>query len=69
MNNTMSTILKIIASIIIIVGLYMGIRYVGAVVHYACAVPEEDCPPPFKGLGDLAFIMTGGNLVPWWTKN
>jgi hypothetical protein len=47
----------------------MGIRYVGAVVHYACAVPEEDCPPPFKGLGDLAFIMTGGNLVPWWTKN
>jgi len=49
----------------IIMGAYLGIRYVGSVIHYACAVPEEDCPPPFRIIGDLGFVMTGGNLVPF----
>lgn len=64
----MGKALKILATIVIVSGLYLGVRYVGAVVHYACAVPEEDCPPPFQGLGDLSFYVTGGELVPLWTQ-
>lgn len=60
--------LKMFAIIIIVAGLYIGVRYVSSVIHYACQVPAEDCPPPFKGLGDLGFVLTGGNLVPLWTQ-
>ena len=61
--------LKIFAVVVIITGSYLGIRYVGSVIHYACAVPEEDCPPPFRIVGDLGFVMTGGNIVPLWTRD
>ncbi len=64
----MNGILKTIAIVVIVSGIYIGVRYMGSVVHYACQVPGEDCPPPFKGLGDLAFFVTGGNLVPLWTQ-
>ncbi|HEY4527173.1 MAG TPA: hypothetical protein VJK53_05025 [Candidatus Paceibacterota bacterium] len=65
----MSRYIKIFAVLVIIIGSYLGIRYVGAVIHYACAVPEEDCPPPFRIVGNLGFVLTGGNLVPFWTRN
>ncbi|HEY4526849.1 MAG TPA: hypothetical protein VJK53_03315 [Candidatus Paceibacterota bacterium] len=60
---------RIFAVVVIVMGAYLGIRYIGAVLHYACAVPEEDCPPPFRIIGDLGFVVTGGNLVPLWTRN
>ena len=60
---------RIFAVVVIVMGAYLGIRYIGAVLHYACAVPEEDCPPPFRIIGDLGFGVTGGNLGPLWTRN
>lgn len=64
----MERYLKIFAIVIIVIGLYLGVRYVGTVIHYACAVPEEDCPPPFYGAAQIAFYLTGGDLVPLWTR-
>lgn len=64
MENT----LKIIAGVIIAIGLFLGVRYVGSVIHYACQVPGEDCPPPFQGVADIAFYITGGGLNPLWTQ-
>jgi hypothetical protein len=65
----MERYLKIVALVIIFVGCYLGVRYVGSEIHYACEVPEEDCPPPFRGVADLGFYLTGGELVPLWTRN
>lgn len=64
----MSRTIQFLAMSIIVIGLYLGVRYVGAVIHYACAVPEEDCPPPFYGAAEIAFYVTGGELVPLWTR-
>lgn len=64
----MNATLKVLAIIIIVSGLYQGVRYMGSVIHYACQVPLEDCPPPFKGLGDLSFYITGGEFVPLWRQ-
>jgi hypothetical protein len=60
--------LKILAIAVIIFGSYLGIRYIGAVFHYACANPIEDCPPPFYGAGQIAFYITGGELVPLFRR-
>jgi len=65
----MDRYLKIFAIASIIIGLYLGVRYVGAVIHYTCAAPEEDCPPPFYGAGEIAFYVTGGEIVPLWTQD
>lgn len=65
----MEQYLKIGAIAVIILGSLLGIRYVGSVIHYACAVPGEDCPPPFYGAGEIAFYLTGGELVPLWTQD
>ena len=65
----MNIYIKIFEIVIIVIGLYLGVRYVGAVIHYACAVPEEDCPPPFAILGGLGYYLTGGDLVPLWTRD
>lgn len=65
----MNRYLTTFAIVVILIGCYLGVRYVGAVIHYACAVPEEDCPPPFYGAGDLAYYLTGGELVPLWTQD
>ncbi len=64
----MSHFLKIGATIIIITACYIGVRYLGAVIHYVCANPVEDCPPPIYGAGQIAWFMTGGSLVPFWTR-
>ena len=64
----MERYLKALVIVVIIIGLYLGVRYVGAVIHYACAVPEEDCPPPIYGVGQLGFYLTGGELIPLWTR-
>ena len=53
-----------IGIIIIVVGVYSGVRYVSTMIHYACLNPLEDCPPPFRGLADLGYYATGGSLIP-----
>lgn len=65
----MNTTSKTISVIIIVGGLFLGVRYLGSVIHYACLVPLEDCPPPFKGLADIAFYGTGGELNLLWRQN
>jgi hypothetical protein len=65
MNKT----LKLIATIIIVAGCYLGIRYLGTFIHYACTAPGEDCPPPFRIVGEAGYVLTGGNLVPLWRQN
>ncbi len=64
----MDTTLKSVAVLVIVTGLFLGVRYIGSVIHYTCLVPLEDCPPPFRGLGDLAFYATGGELNPLWRQ-
>ena len=65
----MERYLRIIAVVVIIIGLYLGVRYVGAVIHFACANPQEDCPPPIYGVGQLGYYVTGGDLVPFWARD
>lgn len=62
-------VLKTIGIIIIVCAVYIGVRYVGATIHYACLVPHEDCPPPFRVVADLGFFVTGGELVPLWRQD
>jgi len=61
--------LKIFAVVIIIMGAYLGIRYVGSVIHYGCAEPGSDGPPPLCLMGELGWVITGGDLVPLWTRD
>ena len=65
----MNRFVTIFSILVIVIGLYSGVRYVGAVIHYACAVPEEDCPPPFYIAGQFGYYLTGGDLVPLWTRD
>lgn len=65
----MERTLKIFGAIIIVIACYIGVRYVSATIHYACAVPEEDCPPPFYGAAEIGWFLTGGPLVPFWTRD
>ncbi|TSC85649.1 MAG: hypothetical protein G01um10148_1035 [Parcubacteria group bacterium Gr01-1014_8] len=52
--------------VIIIVGLFLGVRYIGSVIHYNAVQPAEDAPPPIRIVGDLGFFLTGGSLLPLW---
>src|SRR3954447_691129 len=61
--------LKTFATVIIIIGLYLGVRYIGAAIHYGCVNPAEDCVPPIHGVGQLGFYLTGGSLVPLWNRD
>lgn len=62
-------ILKNIVLVIIVLGLYLGVRYLGALIHYASANPAEDGPPPIVLAGQLAFYLTGGTLVPLFLQD
>lgn len=61
--------LKIVALVIIVIGLYLGVRYLGALIHYASANPAEDGSPPIVLAGQLAFYVTGGTLVPLFLQD
>lgn len=61
--------LKIFAIVIIIIGCYLGIRYVGSVIHYNAVQPAEDAPPPIRLVGDLGFFITGGSLLSLWNHD
>lgn len=63
--------LRNIALVIIVIGIFLGIRYIGSTIHYGCH-PErivniddgDDCAPPFVGIGELSFYLTGGSFNP-----
>lgn len=68
--------LKYIVLIIIVIGLFLGVRYVATTVRYGCIdVPLEnveggdDCPPPFVGASMLGWYLTGGPLMPLWNRD
>jgi hypothetical protein len=72
----MERILKNIALVIIIIGIFLGVRYVSTVVRYGCVdVPLEnveggdDCPPPFMLVSRLGWILTGGSWNPLWNRD
>lgn len=60
-----------IALVMIVISIFLGIRYVGSTIHYGCH-PErivniadgDDCAPPFVGVGELSFYLTGGSFNP-----
>lgn len=56
--------ITIFGIVVIVIGVYTGVRYISTMIHYACLNPVEDCPPPFRGLADLGYYATGGSLVP-----
>lgn len=60
----MNKIVAVIGILVIVAGVYMGVRYVATMIHYACANPLEDCPPPFYGLAEIGYYGTGGSLIP-----
>lgn len=55
---------RIFGLVIIIAGMYCGVRYISTMIHYACANPLEDCPPPFHLLAEIGYYGTGGSLLP-----
>jgi len=63
--------LKNIALVIIVIGIFLGVRYVGSAIHYGCHREPivnvdggDDCPPPFWVVGQLGFYLTGGSFNP-----
>ena len=62
-------ILNKIGIAIIIVGLFLGVRYIGSIIHYNAIQPAEDTPPPIRIVGDLGFFLTGGSLNPLWNHD
>ncbi|OGX06792.1 MAG: hypothetical protein A2Z88_03630 [Omnitrophica WOR_2 bacterium GWA2_47_8] len=72
----MNHILKTVGILIIVAGLFVGLRYVGSAIRYGCAsVPldnvagGDDCPPPFVLAGKLAWLVTGASLNPLWNRD
>src|SRR3990167_3407094 len=61
--------LKIFGIVVIALGLYLGVLYVGSIIHYNAVQPAEDTPPPIRLVGDLGFFLTGGSLVPLWNHD
>lgn len=60
----MTRFISIFGIIVIVVGMYTGVRYVSTMIHYACANPLEDCPPPFYGLAEIGYYGAGGKFIP-----
>lgn len=65
----MSNFLKVAVIIVIATGLFLGVRYIGSVIHYNAIQPAEDSPPPIRLVGDLFFFITGGSLLPLWNHD
>lgn len=72
----MEKALRNTALVIIIIGIFIGVRYVGAVIRYGCAdVPldnvegGDDCPPPFMLVAKLGWLVTGASFNPLWNRD
>ncbi len=44
---------------------FYALQYVSTKIHYACIVPEEDCPPPIFLAGELVYRLIV--QPPWLT--
>lgn len=63
--------LRNIALVIIVIGIFLGVRYIGSTIHYGCHREPivnvdggDDCAPPVWGVGQLGFYLTGGSINP-----
>lgn len=72
----MEKTLKNVTLVIIVIGIFLGVRYVSTAIRYGCAdVPLEnveggdDCPPPFMLVSLLGWYATGGPLMPLWNRD
>src|SRR3989344_8958100 len=65
----MNQYLKIFGVVVIVIACYLGVRYVGSIIHYNAVQPAEDAPPPIRLVGDLGFFLTGGSLIPLWNHD
>ncbi|OGD31918.1 hypothetical protein A3C91_00630 [Candidatus Azambacteria bacterium RIFCSPHIGHO2_02_FULL_52_12] len=73
----MNSTLKKIGIVIILIALFLGVRYVGSAIRYGCANPVlldnvpggDDCPPPFYLAAKLGWLLTGGSLMPLWNRD
>lgn len=72
MNPTISKILIVI----IVIGIFAGVRYIGTTIHYGCHREPivnvdggDDCPPPFWLVAQFSFYVTGGSLNPLWNRD
>jgi hypothetical protein len=59
---------KTVVWVVLAIAIYTGVRYAGSAIHYGCADPAEDCPPPIYLAGELGWYLTGGPLVPLWDR-
>jgi hypothetical protein len=51
--------MKTVGVILLALVCFYGLQYVATEIHFACQVPEEDCPPPFYWAGEFIYrIMT-----------
>src|SRR3990167_1637845 len=65
----MNRFVTMFAIVVIVIGVYSGVRYIGSIIHYNCVYVAEDCAPPIKGVGELGWYLTGGSLIPLWNKD
>lgn len=70
------TFLKNFALFIIVIGIFIGVRFVGTTIHYGCHRQPlinvdggDDCAPPIWAVGQLGFYMTGGSFNPLWNRD
>lgn len=68
--------LRNIALVIIVIGIFLGVRYVGTTIHYGCHREPltnvdggDDCAPPIYGVGQLGFYLTGGSFNPFLNRD
>ncbi len=70
------TTLRNISFVIIGIGIFIGVRYIGSMIHYGCHREPivnvdggDDCAPPFWFLGQLGFYLTGGSFNPFLNRD
>lgn len=73
---TMNKFLKILFVLVIFIGVYTGVRYIGSMIHYSCHPDRivntedgDDCAPPIMGVGEIGFYLTGGPFVPFFNRD
>jgi hypothetical protein len=72
----MKQTLKILGIILIVIGIFISVRFVGTTIHYGChrqpltnVEGGDDCPPPFWAVAQLSFYLTGGSFNPLWNRD
>ena len=70
------TTIRNISLVIIVIAIFIGIRYIGSTIHYGCHREPivnvdggDDCAPPFWAVGQLGFYLTGGSFNPLFNRD